>query len=48
MTLTTRLTAFYLGTLAVVLIAFSGALYLLAHRHLHAELTTALRAYSTP
>lgn len=38
MTLTTRLTAFYLGTLAVVLIAFSGALYLLAHRHLHAEL----------
>ena len=38
MTLTTRLTLFYLGTLAAVLAAFSGALYLLAHRHLHAEL----------
>ncbi len=38
MTLTNRLTLFYLGTLAAVLAAFSGALYLLAHRHLHAEL----------
>ena len=38
MTLTTRLTVFSLGTLAAVLAAFSGALYLLAHRHLHAEL----------
>lgn len=38
MTLTTRLTLFYLGTLAAVLAAFSGTLYTLAHRHLHAEL----------
>ena len=38
MTLTTRLTLFYLGTLAAVLTAFSGALYILAHRHLHGEL----------
>ena len=38
MTLTARLTVFFLGTLGAVLAAFSGALYLLARSHLHGQL----------
>ena len=38
MTLTTRLTLFYLGALGSVLTAFSITLYLLAHHHLHQQL----------
>ncbi|QEL19466.1 ATP-binding protein [Limnoglobus roseus] len=38
MTLTTRLTAFFLAALAVVLVAFSGTLYSLARTHLLRQL----------
>ena len=38
MTLTTRLTVFFLAALGVVFAAFSGAIYLLAHNHLHRQL----------
>lgn len=38
MTLTTRLSVFFLAALAAVLVTFSVALYLLAHRHLHRQL----------
>src|SRR5438874_2032818 len=37
MSLTARLTAFFLAALAVVLAGFSGTLYALASRHLHAQ-----------
>jgi heavy metal sensor kinase len=37
MTLTTRLTLFFLGTLACVLVGFSVALYTLARHHLHGQ-----------
>jgi heavy metal sensor kinase len=43
-TLTNRLSLFFLAALAVVLIAFSGALYLLADRHLHRQLDDRLAA----
>lgn len=38
MTLTTRLTLFFLSALGLVLTAFSITLYLLAHHHLHRQL----------
>ena len=38
MTLTTRLTLFFLSALGLVLTAFSITLYLLAHHHLHQQL----------
>ena len=38
MTLTTRLTLFFLSALGLVLSAFSITLYLLAHHHLHRQL----------
>ncbi len=44
MTLTARLSAFFLATLAAVLLAFSGALYGLADRHLHRRLEDRLAA----
>jgi heavy metal sensor kinase len=37
MTLAGRLSAFFLGALALVLLGFSAALYLLAQRHLHRQ-----------
>jgi len=43
-TLTTRLSLFFIGTLAVVLVAFSIALYFLAHRHLTQQLDTQLES----
>jgi heavy metal sensor kinase len=36
-TLTTRLSLFFLGMLALVLVGFSGALYVVAHHHLHRQ-----------
>ena len=44
MTLTRRLTLFFLTSLAVVLAGFSTALYLLANRHLHRQLDDRLAA----
>ena len=44
MTLTTRLSLFFLGALAAVLVAFSAALYLLADRHLSRQLDDQLHA----
>ncbi|MBN9122011.1 MAG: HAMP domain-containing protein [Planctomycetes bacterium] len=44
MTLTNRLSLFFLAALAAVLIAFSAALYLLADRHLHRQLDDRLAA----
>ena len=44
MTLTTRLSWFFLSTLAVVLVAFSATLYLLADRHLHRQLDDRLES----
>jgi signal transduction histidine kinase len=44
MTLATRLSLFFLGSLAVVLCGFSTALYLLAHTYLHGQLTHRLDA----
>lgn len=44
MTLTTRLSLFFLAALACVLVTFSAALYLLAHRHLHRQLDDRLLA----
>lgn len=44
MTLTTRLSFYFIGTLAVVLVAFSIALYFLAHRHLTQQLDTKLES----
>lgn len=44
MTLTTRLSLFFLTALAAVLAIFSTALYLLAHRHLHRQLDDRLTA----
>ena len=44
MTLTTRLSLFFLAALATVLATFSVALYLLAHRHLHRQLDDRLAA----
>jgi heavy metal sensor kinase len=42
-TLTTRLSLFFLAALAVVLAGFSAALYLLADRHLHRQLDDRIR-----
>jgi heavy metal sensor kinase len=42
-TLTTRLSLFFLAALAVVLAGFSSALYLLAERHLHRQLDDRVR-----
>lgn len=44
MTLTTRLSLFFLAALAAVLVTFSVSLYLLAHRHLHRQLDDRLAA----
>ena len=44
MTLTTRLTLFFLAALAVVLIGFSTTLYVLARHHLYEQLDTRLNA----
>ncbi|AMV24335.1 Sensor kinase CusS [Gemmata sp. SH-PL17] len=44
MTLTTRLSLFFLAALATVLVAFSAALYVLAHRHLTRQLDDRLDA----
>ena len=44
MTLTTRLSRFFLTTLAVVLVAFSATLYLLADRHLNRQLDDRLES----
>ena len=44
MTLTRRLTIFFLTTLAIVLLVFSVALYLLADRHLTSQLDDRLGA----
>jgi heavy metal sensor kinase len=44
MTLTTRLSLFFLGALAVVLLGFSLALYWLAYRHLHQQVDARLVA----
>lgn len=44
MTLTTRLSLFFLGTLAVVLAGFSFGLYFLARGHLHQQLEERLEA----
>lgn len=44
MTLTTRLTAFSLGALAVVLLGFSSALYVLARTYLHGQAEERLTA----
>ena len=44
MTLTTRLSLFFLSALAAVLIGFSAALYVLADRHLHRQLDDRLEA----
>ncbi len=44
MTLTTRLSLFFLAALAAVLVTFSVALYLLADRHLHRQLDDRLAA----
>jgi signal transduction histidine kinase len=44
LTLTTRLSLFFLGTLAVVLAGFSIGLYLLARIHLHRQLDERLEA----
>jgi signal transduction histidine kinase len=43
-TLTTRLSLFFLAALAAVLVTFSAALYLLADRHLHRQLDDRLAA----
>jgi signal transduction histidine kinase len=43
-TLTTRLSLFFLGTLALVLAGFSGALYLLAQSYLHRQADERLQA----
>jgi signal transduction histidine kinase len=43
-TLTTRLSLYFLASLAAVLVAFSAALYLLADRHLHRQLDDRLAA----
>jgi len=43
-TLTNRLSLFFLAALAAVLVTFSVALYLLAHRHLHRQLDDRLAA----
>src|SRR5262249_37178589 len=47
MTLTTRLTAFFLATLAVVRLGFSAALCLLARAHLHRQANERLEAALT-
>ncbi len=44
MTLTTRLSVFFLGTLAAVLLGFSTTLYLLAHTYLHRQIEDRLEA----
>jgi signal transduction histidine kinase len=44
MTLTTRLSAFFLVALALVLAGFSGTLYALAHRYLHVQAGARLEA----
>jgi heavy metal sensor kinase len=44
MTLTTRLSVFFLGTLAAVLIGFSATLYLLARTYLHRQVEDRLEA----
>jgi heavy metal sensor kinase len=44
MTLTARLSAFFLGALAVVLVGFSASLYLLARAYLHREVADRLEA----
>lgn len=44
MTLTARLSLFFLSALAAVLIGFSAALYILADRHLHRQLDDRLEA----
>ena len=44
MTLTNRLSLFFLATLAAVLVTFSAALYLLADLHLHRQLDDRLSA----
>ncbi|MDB5309025.1 MAG: cusS 1 [Gemmataceae bacterium] len=44
MTLTTRLSVFFLAALAVVLVGFSAALYVLADSHLHRRLDERLEA----
>ena len=44
MTLTSRLSLFFLTALAAVLVTFSAVLYLLAHRHLHRQLDDRLAA----
>lgn len=44
MTLTTRLSLFFLAALAAVLVTFSAALYLLADRYLHRQLDDRLAA----
>lgn len=44
MTLTNRLSLFFLAALAAVLVTFSAALYLLAARHLHRQLDDRLTA----
>lgn len=44
MTLTNRLSLFFLAALAAVLVTFSAALYLLADRHLHRQLDERLAA----
>ncbi|VTR95264.1 signal transduction histidine kinase : Histidine kinase OS=Singulisphaera acidiphila (strain ATCC BAA-1392 / DSM 18658 / VKM B-2454 / MOB10) GN=Sinac_0425 PE=4 SV=1: HAMP: HisKA: HATPase_c [Gemmata massiliana] len=46
MTLTTRLSLFFLAALAAVLVAFSAALYVLAHRHLTRQLDDRLESTS--
>src|SRR5262249_31969113 len=43
-TLTTRLSLFFLAAVAVVLAAFSATLYALAHHHLHQQLDDRLAA----
>ena len=44
MTLTTRLSLFFLGTLALVLAGVSGGVYFLAHLHLHRQLDERLNS----
>ena len=44
MSLTNRLMLFFLGTLALVLVGFSGALYLFAHAYLQQQADERLEA----
>jgi heavy metal sensor kinase len=44
MSLTGRLSAFFLGALACVLAGFSGSLYFLAHAHLHRQASARVQA----